>query len=155
KTGDLCRYRKDGAIEYLGRIDHQVKIRGYRIELGEIESVLAAHAGVREAVVIAREDEPGSRRLVAYIVPRREGEAPAAALRDLLKDKLPEFMVPSAFVMLSRLPLNANGKVDRRALPAPEPGAGEDERAYVAPRNPIEEIVADVWKEVLHVPRVG
>ena len=129
KTGDLARYLRDGAIEYLGRLDHQVKIRGFRIELGEIELVLAAHPAVREAVVIAREDVPGDKRLAAYLTVE-EGESPKdSELRGLLRAKLPEYMIPSAFVVLDRLPLTPNGKVDRKALPAPgqaRPEFGED-----------------------------
>ena len=120
KTGDLARYLHDGAIEYLGRMDHQVKIRGFRIELGEIESVLAALPGVREAVVLAREDVPGDKRLAAYLTVK-EGEPPKdSELRGLLRAKLPEYMIPSAFVVLDRFPLTPNGKVDRKALPRPD-----------------------------------
>ena len=119
KTGDLVRWQADGKIEFLGRMDHQVKIRGFRIELGEIESVLAGHPGVREAVVVAREDVPGDKRLVAYLT-AKDGEPPKVSeLRGLLQAKLPEYMVPSAFVTLDRFPLTPNGKVDRKALPQP------------------------------------
>src|SRR5262249_47495598 len=131
RTGDLVRWLPDGTIEYLGRIDHQGKVRGFRIELGEVESALAA-AGARGAVVVAREDSPGVKRLVAYVT----GDADVEALRGALKTKLPEYMVPSAFVVLDALPLTPNGKVDRKALPAPE--LGGDEAAYVAPRTPVE-----------------
>jgi len=155
RTGDLARYLQDGTLDFLGRVDHQVKIRGFRIELGEIESVLAAEPAVRECAVVVREDVPGTKRLTAYLVP--EGEAPASAeLRAALSAKLPEYMVPQLFLPLAALPLTPNGKVDRRALvrlPAPEEaGAG---REYVAPRNPVEEILAAVWAEVLHLERVG
>jgi amino acid adenylation domain-containing protein/non-ribosomal peptide synthase protein (TIGR01720 family) len=153
KTGDLARVLEGGDIEYLGRIDHQVKIRGFRIELGEIEAVLDTHPAVREAVVIAREDTPGDKRLVAYLV--CSGEAPRSAdLRAFLKEKLPEYMVPAAFVTLDRMPLTANGKVDRRALPEPEASAAE-ERVYVAPRGPVEEAIAGIFSDVLKVPDVG
>ncbi len=153
RTGDLARRRTDGAIEYLGRLDHQVKIRGVRIELGEIEAALTALPGVREAVVLARGDQPredrSEKRLVAYVV----GDAPAGALRQALRERLPEPMVPAAFVRLAALPLTANGKVDRKALPAPEqPGAAS---GYVAPRTREEELLAAVWAQVLRLPRVG
>ncbi|HEX7243041.1 MAG TPA: amino acid adenylation domain-containing protein, partial [Longimicrobiaceae bacterium] len=155
RTGDRVRWRADGSLDYLGRFDHQVKVRGFRIEPGEIEVALRAHPGVREAVVVVREDVPGDRRLVAYLAPPEGAEAPAAAeLRTHLRAGLPEHMVPSAFVALERLPLTPNGKVDRMALPAPD-AAGTDEAAYVAPRTPTEEAVARVWQEVLGVGRVG
>jgi amino acid adenylation domain-containing protein/FkbH-like protein len=154
KTGDLCRWLPDGNIEYLGRMDHQVKLRGFRIELDEIEAVLAKHPGVRQCLVIAREDEPGLKRLVAYVV-GRGGEAPTEdSMVDHLKQSLPEFMVPSAFVVLEQFPLTPNGKIDRKALPAPEykqaPGEG-----YSAPRTATEERVAAIWGEVLHLERVS
>ena len=153
KTGDLARVLADGDIEYLGRSDHQVKIRGFRIELGEIEAVLDTHASVREAVVLAREDVPGDKRLAAYLV--CSGEAPSVTeLRDLVKAKLPEYMVPSAFVFLDALPLTENGKVDRRALPAPEVGGGIA-REHVAPRGPVEEALAAIFSEVLRLPTVS
>jgi amino acid adenylation domain-containing protein len=154
RTGDLVRYLPGGNIEFLGRIDHQVKIRGYRIELGEIESALSAHPALREAVVLAREDEPGDKRLVAYVVANEDAPADLAdQLRTHLRGSLPEYMVPSAFVSLEALPLTPNGKVDRKALPAPEqPISGA---TYVAPRTPTEEIVAGIWAEVLKLERVG
>jgi amino acid adenylation domain-containing protein/non-ribosomal peptide synthase protein (TIGR01720 family) len=153
KTGDLARRLANGDIEYLGRIDHQVKIRGFRIELGEIEAALDQHPGVREAVVLAREDVPGDKRLVAYVV--LAGAAPALSeLRAFVRERLPDYMVPSAVVILPALPLTENGKVDRRALPAPE-AAALPEREYVEPRGPLEEAVAAIFAEVLHAPRVG
>ncbi|HEV3050105.1 MAG TPA: condensation domain-containing protein, partial [Longimicrobium sp.] len=149
RTGDLVRYLTDGKIEFLGRADHQVKIRGFRIELGEIEVRLAELPEVREAVVVAREDVPGDRRLVAYVV----GAVEVDALRAHLRQSLPEYMVPGAFVVLDRLPLTANGKVDRKALPAPELASAQDR--YVAPRTPTEEVLAGIWAEVLRLERVG
>ncbi|MUG94289.1 amino acid adenylation domain-containing protein [Scytonema sp. UIC 10036] len=153
KTGDLVRYLSDGNIEYIGRIDNQVKIRGFRIELGEIETVLNTHPQVQQAVVVAREDIPDDRRLVAYLVPR-DGSLTTRQLREFLKRELPEYMVPSAIVILESLPLSPNGKVDRRALPAPEPSSEFSER-YVAPRTPVEEILSLIWTQVLKVERVG
>ena len=154
KTGDLCRWLPDGNIEYLGRIDHQVKLRGFRIELGEIESALTKHSGVRQCLVMAREDEPGIKRLVAYFVPQENADLSSDQLADHLKQSLPEYMVPSAFVGLSAFPLTSNGKIDRKALPAPEYQQKSSER-YVAPRTPMEEKVAAIWAEVLRLERVG
>ncbi|MEO8381792.1 MAG: amino acid adenylation domain-containing protein, partial [Acidobacteriota bacterium] len=154
KTGDLGRWLSDGNIEYLGRNDFQVKIRGFRIELGEIEAKLSECAGVREAVVIAREDVPGDQRLVAYLVADEGFDLSVADLREVLARKLPEYMIPSAFVQLDTLPLNANGKVDRQALPAPEATALAV-REYEAPEGEIEEALAALWQELLHVERVG
>ncbi len=148
RTGDRLRWKTDGRLEFIGRVDEQVKVRGFRIEPGEIEAVLCAHAEVREARVIVREDEPGEQRLVAYIV----GEADADAMREHLQRSLPEYMVPSAFVALEKLPLTPNGKLDRRALPAAGPAGTE---GYVAPRTPTEEALAGIWAGVLRVERVG
>ncbi|HEY0739356.1 MAG TPA: amino acid adenylation domain-containing protein, partial [Herpetosiphonaceae bacterium] len=209
RTGDRARYRADGQIEFLGRTDDQVKLRGYRVELGEIETSLRQHLDVRDAVVLLREDRPGDRRLVAYVVgeqrnkagalwakeqtenqePRtknlepgtesspspagrplgleREGEPATAgqggrgdegllsSLRAFLRERLPEYMLPSAFVQLDALPLTANGKIDRRVLPAPETGRDESAAPLVAPRSSIEQAIAAVWQEVLDVERVG
>ncbi|HEX2203314.1 MAG TPA: amino acid adenylation domain-containing protein, partial [Longimicrobium sp.] len=149
RTGDKVRWRTDGALEYLGRLDEQVKIRGLRIELGEIEAAIRRHEGVTDCVVVARADAAGEKRLVAYVV----GEAEADALKTALRRSLPEYMVPSAFVFLDALPLSPNGKLDRKALPAPEFG-GAAER-YVAPRTEVEEALAGVWAEVLRLERVG
>ncbi|HET7460811.1 MAG TPA: amino acid adenylation domain-containing protein [Longimicrobium sp.] len=148
RTGDRLRWREGGRLEFVGRLDDQVKIRGFRIEPGEVESVLASLPGVHEARVIAREDEPGETRLVAYVV----GEAATDALRERLRGLLPEYMVPAALVALERIPLTPNGKLDARALPAPDWSA---EGGYVAPATPVEEVVAGIWAEVLKVERVG
>jgi acyl-coenzyme A synthetase/AMP-(fatty) acid ligase len=153
RTGDLARWRADGELEFLGRVDHQVKVRGYRIELGEIEAALRGGPGVKDCVVVAREDA-GDKRLVAYVV-GANGKAPDAnELRAHLRTSLPEYMVPSAFVRLEGLPLTPNGKIDRKALPAPE-GDAVVRGAYEAPRNPTEELVAGIWCEVLKVDKVG
>ena len=154
KTGDLARYLPDGNIEYSGRLDHQVKVRGFRIELGEIESVLSQHPVVHEAVVLAREDVPDDKRLVAYIVSNQQSPLSIKELRNFLKEKLPEYMVPAAFVPLETLPLTSNGKVDRRALPAPE-SERQSEEAYVAPQNELEKIIAGIWQELLNVEKIG
>jgi amino acid adenylation domain-containing protein len=153
RTGDLGRFHADGTIEFLGRMDNQVKIRGHRIELGEIELMLGRHPEVRDVTVVAREDSPGDKRLAAYIVPKAEIES--GELRRFLKDKLPEAMIPSAFVFLNRLPLTPNGKVDRKALPPPETGRPKLETAYAAPRTQLEKNIAGIWQELLHVEKVG
>jgi arthrofactin-type cyclic lipopeptide synthetase B len=152
KTGDLGRLLADGSVEYLGRNDDQVKIRGFRIELGEIQARLASASGVRDAVVIAREDEPGDKRLVAYVI--TEGEPSVAALRDHLLLSLAEHMVPSAFVRLDKLPLTTNGKLDRKALPAPDAGALA-RRGYAAPQGAVENAIATIWQELLKLDQVG
>jgi len=150
RTGDLARWRPDGTVEFLGRIDGQVKIRGLRIELGEIEAALREQPGVADAAAVVREDVPGDRRIVAYVV----GDADQAALRTALKRRLPDYMVPSAFTPLDALPLLPNGKLDRRALPQPQ--RGRDETAeYTAPQPGSQATVAAVWAEVLHVERIG
>jgi natural product biosynthesis luciferase-like monooxygenase protein len=155
RTGDLVRYRSDGALEYLGRTDQQVKIRGHRVELGEIESLLRGHPGVRETVVVAREDAPGDHRLVAYLVPE-EGALPTSeGLRRHLRDQLPEHMVPSAFVLIGALPLTPNGKVDRRALPAPQSARSESAGPFVSPQSELERAIAAIWQDVLGVSRVS
>jgi amino acid adenylation domain-containing protein len=154
KTGDLARYRPDGNIEFLGRTDHQVKIRGFRIELAEVEAVLSQHPAVRETVVVAREDIRGEKKLAAYVVPNQESISTTSNLRSFLKQKLPEYMVPSSFVTLDALPLMPNGKVDRRALPAPDQSRPEL-ISFVAPRTPVEELLAKIWSGVLKVEKVG
>ncbi|MBB4846272.1 amino acid adenylation domain-containing protein, partial [Paucibacter oligotrophus] len=151
RTGDLVRWNGEGQLEYMGRIDHQVKVRGFRIELGEIEAQLLAKDGVREAVVVAR-DGPGGARLVGYVSAAAEQAIDPAALRERLGRQLPDYMVPSAIVVLVALPLNANGKVDRKALPEPEFAS---ERGYEAPQGEAEEALAAIWAEVLGVERVG
>ncbi len=150
RSGDRVRWRPDGTLEFLGRADQQVKVRGFRVEPGEVEAALVAHGGVLEAVVVAREDAAGLKRLVAYVVP--EGELSPREALDAVRATLPEYMVPAALVVLDALPLTRNGKVDRRALPEP---AWETDAGYVAPRTPEEEILAGIWEEVLGVGRVG
>ncbi|WP_043408130.1 non-ribosomal peptide synthetase, partial [Archangium violaceum] len=167
RTGDKVRWLENGEIEFLGRLDSQVKLRGFRIELGEIESALRAHPSVRQAIVVVRQDS-GDKRLVAYVVPtsprppgegRGEGSAAlelnSVELSTFLKGTLPEYMVPSAFVSLESLPLTPNGKVDTKALPAPETSSLQSAAAYVAPRNELEQRLADIWAQVLHTERVG
>jgi amino acid adenylation domain-containing protein len=154
KTGDLARYLPDGNIEFLGRIDHQVKIRGFRIEAGEIETVLSQHPQVQQAVVTVREDEPGNKYLTAYVVGETE-TLTSSELREFLKPRLPEYMMPAAFVMLKTLPLTPNGKVDRRALPKPETTNSQLEAAFVAPGTWQEERLAEIWCTVLHQKKVG
>ncbi len=149
KTGDLARYRPDGTIEYIGRIDQQVKIRGFRIELGEIEALLGQHPQVREAVVLAHEDTPGDKRLIAYIVPANNAAPDNVALRSFLKERLPDYMVPPDFVILEQLPLTPNGKLDRRALPMPEKIDTRREEGYVAPRTPTEQQLVSIWMDLL------
>ncbi|MHC5675023.1 amino acid adenylation domain-containing protein [Nostoc sp.] len=155
KTGDLARYLADGNIEYIGRIDHQVKIRGFRIELGEIETLLAQHPTIQQTVVTARVDHPENQRLVAYIVPHPEQTPTTDELRHFLKQKLPEYMVPSAFVLLDTLPLTPNGKIDRRALPAPESTRLDTDNTYVAPRDQLEFKLTKIWSEILGVQPIG
>jgi microcystin synthetase protein McyA len=165
-TGDLARRLPDGTIEFLGRIDDQVKVRGFRIELGEIEAVLGQHPAVREAVVVAREDQqPGHKRLVAYLVPRTleanqqnghtSHEPLLSEVQDFLKAKLPDYMVPTAFVVLDTFPLTSSGKINRRALPAPALSRPELKVAYAPPRTPVEEKLAAIWAQVLRLERVG
>ena len=155
RTGDHARYLANGEIEYLGRSDHQVKIRGFRIELGEIEAALSEQSIVRDAVVLAREDTPGDKRIVAYVVLNQECAAPADELRRLVKDKLPSLMIPAAFVFLETLPLTPNGKIDRKTLPAPDQVRPKLKEIFVAPRTPIEEMMAAIWSQILHLEKVG
>ncbi|HEX7772005.1 MAG TPA: condensation domain-containing protein, partial [Pyrinomonadaceae bacterium] len=155
RTGDVVRWLGSGELEFLGRMDQQVKVRGFRIELGEIEAVLAEHSAVRETVVVARTEESGAKRLVAYVV-AEEGAAPTVSeLRAYVREKLPEYMAPTAYVLLAELPLTPNGKLDRRALPEPHGRDSSTTNAYLAPRTPVEEILAGIWAGVLRVGRVG
>src|SRR6266540_3029728 len=154
RTGDLARWLKDGRLEYLGRTDQQVKVRGYRIELGEIETRLAEHTAVAQAAVVARE-EAGEKRLVAYVVTKDGEESRVGELREYLKERLPDYMAPWAYVRLERLPLTANGKVDKKALPQPEMAGGEPDESYRKPRTEVEEVMAGIWRRVLGVERVG
>ncbi len=159
RTGDLARWRQNddgsGVLEFLGRLDHQVKVRGYRIELGEIEAALAEQGGVAQAVVMAREDQPGDARLVAYIVARGGTALDGALLRESLRARLPEFMLPSAFVVLDEFPHTPNGKIDRKALPAPDAAAPVAAAEFVAPASDLESQIAGVWKDVLKLAAVG
>ena len=155
KTGDLGRYLPDGNIEFLGRLDHQVKIRGFRIELGEIEAVLTQHLAVRETLVIDREDTPGNKCLVAYVVSHPDRVPTSSELRRFLKQSLPDYMVPSAFVMLEALPLTPNGKIDRKALPVPDQTSQEVEKTFVAARDQLELQLTKIWEKVLGIQPIG
>ncbi|HEX5752320.1 MAG TPA: amino acid adenylation domain-containing protein, partial [Archangium sp.] len=153
RTGDVVRWLPEGSLEFVGRVDSQVKVRGFRIELGEVESALVGYPAVGEAVVMVREDTPGDRRLVGYVVAREGQSLEVSELKSYLKDRMPDYMVPAALVKLDKLPLNPNGKVDRKALPVPDQAQTDQE--YVAPRNETEERLAALWAEVLRVSRVG
>jgi acyl-coenzyme A synthetase/AMP-(fatty) acid ligase/acyl carrier protein len=163
KTGDLARYLPDGNIEYIGRIDGQVKIRGFRIELGEIETALANYRAVKQAVVLAREDEPGDKRLVAYIVANPEEQLAIADLRTYLQGRLPDYMVPAIFMTVEAMPKTPSGKIDRRALPAPDSQRQELSQSYAAwfdfahqpPQSELECLLAGVWSKLLKIDRVG
>jgi amino acid adenylation domain-containing protein len=156
RTGDLGRWLPDGEIEYLGRTDHQVKVRGFRIEPGEIEAALLSHEAVKEALALVREEASGEKRLIAYVVAPSEQEAATVSeLRRHIRERLPEYMVPSVFVVLDKLPLTPNGKVDRHALPEPDSARPMLEQAFVAPRSQIEQRIARVWEQVLGIERVG
>jgi non-ribosomal peptide synthetase component F len=154
-TGDAARYLPDGSIEFLGRTDNQVKIRGFRIELGEIEAVLGKHPAVKQAVVIARELSPGDLGLVAYVVPAAGQVIDIASVRSFMKGKLPAYMLPSAIEVLDKIPLNANRKVDRKALPAPQKRSADLVLDFVAPRNGTETKLATIWSEVLKFSPIG
>jgi amino acid adenylation domain-containing protein len=155
RTGDVVRYRAEGSLKFVGRIDHQVKVRGFRVEPGEVEARLRQHESVREAFVVAREDTPGEKRLVAYLVASPETILLVDELREYLKERLPHYMIPSAFVTLDALPLTPHGKLDRKALPAPELDATKAGARFVAPRSALEEMIADIWSEILGVRQVG
>jgi amino acid adenylation domain-containing protein len=155
KTGDRARWWPDGNIEFLGRIDHQVKIRGFRIEPGEVESALGEHPALRESIVIPREDIPGNKILVAYAIIKRGQAVTSSELRRFLKQKLPDYMVPSAFVFLDSMPLTRNGKVDREKLPAPQTSRAGGEAAFVAPRSELEKAIAAIWQQALGVERLS
>jgi surfactin family lipopeptide synthetase C len=156
KTGDLARYLPDGNIAFIGRADNQVKIRGFRIELGEIEAVLSQHSAVSKAVVIAREDEPRNKNLVAYVVQKPSiSVLEITQFRNFVKQKLPQYMIPSAFVLLAQLPLLPNGKIDRKLLPKPDTNITSFQDSFVPPRNAIEEVLAGIWANILRVQQVG
>jgi len=155
RTGDLARRLRDGSIEFLGRVDSQVKIRGFRIELGEVEAVLGHLEGVRQCVVIVREDTPGEKRLVAYFLPEAGTTPRLSDLRAQLERELPNYMIPSAFVVMEKLPLTPNGKIDRKALPSPEDRYYQGNRDFVAPRDSLEQVLAQLWSKVLKVKHIG
>ncbi len=158
RTGDLARFLPDGNIEFLGRVDHQVKVRGYRIELGEIEAMLQQHPAIEEAVVVARAEQEGDKRLVAYVVPKAEfkDKAPSSSeLRNYLKENLPDYMVPGIFMVIEQMPRTPIGKIDRKALPVPDQDRPELEHEYVAPRNPVEQMIAELWAKTIGVEKVG
>jgi acyl carrier protein len=155
RTGDLARYLSDGNIEYLGRLDRQVKIRGFRVEPAEVEVTLRGHPDVAEAAVIPHETHPGDLRLVAFVVPRDGGVAASNELRAYVRTRLPDYMVPAAFVALEALPLGVSGKLDIRALPVPDAIGSESETTFVPPRTPFEELVASIMIEVLGIERVS
>jgi amino acid adenylation domain-containing protein len=155
RTGDRARYLADGGIEFLGRFDQQVKVRGYRIELGEVEAALGAHPAARDSVVVARADASDERRLIAYVVPREHPAPPVGEWRDFLSARLPDYMLPSAFVFLASLPLTPGGKVDRRALPAPDDARPDMTQTFVAPRTPLERWLAERWCDALGLAQVG
>ena len=154
KTGDLVRYRLDGNIEYLGRIDHQVKIRGFRIELGEIEAKLLAHTGVKEAVVLASEDQTGEKRLVAYLVAQQPDTLQIDTLKMQLKESLFDYMIPNAFVVLEKMPLSNNGKLDKKRLPMPDIGMINNHE-YEAPKNEIEIAISEIWQALFGIESVS
>ncbi|MHC4268503.1 MAG: non-ribosomal peptide synthetase, partial [Planctomycetota bacterium] len=155
KSGDLGRYSSDGIIEFLGRIDQQVKMRGYRIEPGEIETILVQHDGVKDAIVMAREEKDGDRRLVGYVQVNGKSEASVKGLRDWVKKKLPEYMVPSAFVFMDSFPLTPNGKLDRQALPKPFDSKTDHGKSITFPQTSLERKLINIWQEILHHDDIG
>jgi amino acid adenylation domain-containing protein len=155
RTGDLARHRADGNVEFLGRLDHQVKIRGFRIELGEVEALLEQHPAVQQSVAVARDGEYGDKYLAAYLVAKPDSKFSVSELRDHLRQQLPEYMVPSAFVTMHEFPQTPNGKVDRKALPAPQSSDYQQERKYVAPRDKVEKRLVALWEDVLDVRPIG
>ena len=155
RTGDLCRWRADGNLEFLGRLDDQIKLRGFRIEPGEIESVLNEHSDITQATVILRKDRTGDERLVAYYVPKEGKSLDSFVLRIHLRDKLPDYMIPAAFVELEAIPLTPSGKIDRQALPTPDDSRPQLETKYVAPSTPIEKQLASIWADVLGIENIG
>jgi amino acid adenylation domain-containing protein len=155
KTGDLARYLPDGNIEFLGRLDHQVKLRGFRVELGEVEAVLTRHPAVQEVASTVREDRPGDKRLIAYVVPAQKGPTLAGDLRHFLQTKLPDYMIPAQFVFLDSLPLTPSGKVDHRALPTPDTTPTGLASNFVPPKTPTEEKLARIWSELLKFDKIG
>jgi acyl-coenzyme A synthetase/AMP-(fatty) acid ligase/acyl carrier protein len=156
RSGDRARYLEDGRIEFLGRMDYQVKVRGFRIELGEVEAVMGKVEGVREAVVIVREDEAGEARLVGYVVWEAGRQRTSAEMRDELREQLPDYMVPVAIVGLEAMPLTANGKIDRKALPAPGERSQVDEGTrYEEPQTELEQTIAEIWSQILGVKMIG
>lgn len=154
-TGDLARFRYDGDMEFLGRIDNQVKIRGYRIEIGEIENVISSIREVKEVTVIVREDNPNDKRLVAYVVPEKNVTLEISDLKERLKSALPDYMIPSAFVLMEKIPLTANGKIDRKALPVPEVNTKSESANFEEPHNPLESLLAGIWSDILKQDKIG
>jgi acyl carrier protein len=155
RTGDLVRYSSNGQIEFLNRIDHQVKIRGFRIELGEIEAVLAQHPDIREAVVVVREDAPGNKRLIGYLIGDNEELPTSNQIRLYLREKLPHYMIPDMFIFIDEFPLTPNKKVDRKALPIPDQIRQISESNYVEPRTPLEIELVNIWSDLLQSEQVG
>jgi len=155
KTGDLARYLPDGNIEFLDRIDDQLKIRGFRVEPGEIESVLNQHSGVRDCVVVARKDDTRSKRLIVYVVPKQQPSPTAGDLRHFLRQRLPDYMVPSIFVLLDALPRTPHGKLDRHALPAAGHAGFDSGKTLVEPRDPVEKALTKIWAQLLRLDSVG